>query len=43
MKKTGVIVCSNAALDYIPHEEYIPILDLLLYLEKTRNMMIIQK
>ncbi len=23
--KTGVIVCSNAALDYIPHEEYIPI------------------
>lgn len=25
MKKTGVIVCSNAALDYIPHEEYIPI------------------
>ncbi len=23
--KTGVIVCSNAAIDYIPHEEYIPI------------------
>ena len=23
--KTGVIVCSNAALDYIPHTEYIPV------------------
>lgn len=23
--KTGVIVCSNAALDYIPHDEYIPV------------------
>lgn len=23
--KTGVIVCSNAALDYIPHNEYIPV------------------
>ena len=25
MKKTGVIVCSNAALDYIPHDSYIPV------------------
>lgn len=25
MKKTGVIVCSNAGVDYIPHEEYIPV------------------
>lgn len=23
--KTGVIVCSNAAIDYIPHDEYIPV------------------